>query len=56
MRATRRHTAIGRLVMYIGSRVAKKQVRKNHVKLGAVGIVAAALAGGVVASKAVSNS
>jgi hypothetical protein len=55
MQATRRHTAVGRLVVKVGSLIAKRKVRQNRVKLGAVGIVAAAVAGGVVASKA-SNS
>ena len=56
MQATRRHAVVGRLVLKLGSLIAKKKVRQNRVKLGAVGIVAAAVAGGVVASKAASSS
>jgi hypothetical protein len=56
MQPTRRHTAVGRLVLKVGSLIAKKKARQNRVKLGAAGIVAAVVAGGVVASKAGSNS
>jgi len=51
MSGTRRNTALGWLVWKVGSRVAKRKARQNKVKLGAVGVVALALAGGVAASR-----
>lgn len=56
MKATRRHTALGRLVVMIGARVVKKKAGGRPLKLGAAGIVAAAVAGGLMAAKAGSNS
>jgi hypothetical protein len=52
MSGTRRNAALGWVVWKVGSRVAKKKVRDNRVKLGAAGVVAAALAGGVVVARA----
>ena len=54
--ATRRHTAIGRLVVFIGKKVAKKKAQSRRAKLGAAGIVALALGGGVAAARAGSDS
>lgn len=48
---TRRHTVIGRLVVKIGSRIAKKKARENRLKLGAAGVVVLALASGVLAAR-----
>ena len=53
--ATRRHTAIGRLVVAIVKRVGKKKARENRVKLGAAGIVALALGSGVLAARSSSS-
>ena len=51
MSGTRRNTALGWLVWKIGSRVAKRKARQNRVKLGALGVIALALAGGAAASR-----
>jgi hypothetical protein len=51
MSGTRRNAALGWLVWKVGSRVAKKKARENRVKLGAAGVVAVALAGGVAAAR-----
>jgi hypothetical protein len=51
MSGTRRNAALGWLVWQIGSRVAKKKARQNRGKLGALGVVALALAGGAVAAR-----
>jgi hypothetical protein len=53
---TRRNAAIGWLVLKIGSRVAKKKARQNRSKLVAAGVVGTAVAGGVVAARAGSDS
>jgi hypothetical protein len=46
------YTIIGWLVWQIGSRVAKRKIARNRVKLGAAGIAAAVLvAGAVVAAR-----
>jgi hypothetical protein len=47
---------IGWLVVKIGSRIAKKKARDNRAKLGAAGVVGLALASGVVAARAGSDS
>lgn len=49
--STRRNAALGWLVWKIGTRVAKKKAGQNRAKLGAVGVVALALAGGVAAAR-----
>jgi hypothetical protein len=56
MSGTRRNAALGWLVWKIGSRVAKKKARENRVKLGAAGVVAVALAGGVAAARSGAES
>ena len=48
---TRRHTAIGKLVVWIGKRFAKKKAQSPKVQLGAAGIVALALGSGIVAAR-----
>ncbi|MET0762137.1 MAG: hypothetical protein ABWZ63_07365 [Thermoleophilaceae bacterium] len=45
------YTVLGWVVWQIASRVAKKKVQQNQVKLGAVGIVALVLIAGVAAAK-----
>jgi hypothetical protein len=51
MSGTRRNAALGWVTWKVGSRVAKKKANQNRVKLGALGVVALALAGGVAASR-----
>jgi hypothetical protein len=50
------YTVLGWLVWQIGSRVAKKKAAQNRVKLGAVGVVALVVAGGIVAGRAAGGS
>jgi hypothetical protein len=52
---TRGYTVLGWLVWQIGSRVAKKKISQNKVKLGAAGAIALVLVGGVVAAKSASS-
>ncbi|MEA2422673.1 MAG: hypothetical protein QOF55_1772 [Thermoleophilaceae bacterium] len=49
------YTIVGWLVWQIGSRVAKRKVAQNRVKLGAAGVVLLVLLGGVAAAKAGSS-
>ena len=51
MSGTRRHAALGWVVWKIGSRVGKKKAKEHRGKLGALGVVALALAGGLAASR-----
>jgi hypothetical protein len=53
--STRGYTVLGWIVWQIGSRLAKRKVAQNRVKLGAAGVVALVLIGGVVAAKAGGN-
>jgi hypothetical protein len=46
------YTVLGWLVWQIGSRVAKKKIARNRAKIGAAGVIALVLIGGVVAAKA----
>jgi hypothetical protein len=46
------YTVLGWIVWQIGSRVAKKKIAQNRVKLGAAGVVVLVLLGGVAAAKA----
>jgi hypothetical protein len=52
---TRGYTFLGWLVWQIGSRLAKYKIAENRVKLGAAGVVALVLIGGVIAAKAGSD-
>jgi hypothetical protein len=45
------YTFLGWIVWQLGSRLAKHQMAKNRVKLGAAGVVALVLVGGVLAAK-----
>jgi hypothetical protein len=45
------YTVLGWAVWQIGSRVAKKKMAQNRAKLGAVGVIALVLLGGVLAAK-----
>jgi hypothetical protein len=53
--STKGYTLLGWLVWQIGSRVAKKKIAQNRVKLGAAGVVLLVLLGGVAAAKAGSS-
>jgi hypothetical protein len=46
------YTVLGWIVWQIGSRVAKKKIAQNRVKIGAAGVVLLVLLGGVAAAKA----
>jgi hypothetical protein len=56
MTGTRGYTVLGWVVWQIGSRVAKKKIRQNRAKLGAAGVIALVLVGGVLAARAGSES
>lgn len=45
------YTVLGWAVWQIGSRVAKKKMAENRVKLGAVAVIALVLIGGVLAAR-----
>jgi len=46
------YSVLGWVVWQIGSRVAKKKMAQNRAKLGAAGIVALVLVGGVLVARA----
>jgi hypothetical protein len=46
------YTVLGWVVWQIASRVAKRKVTQNRAKIGAAGVVALVLVGGVVAARA----
>ncbi len=48
---TKSYTVLGWVVWQVGSRIAKKKMAENRVKLGAVGVVALVLVGGVIAAR-----
>jgi uncharacterized iron-regulated membrane protein len=50
--STKGYTFLGWLVWQIGSRVAKRKIAQNRVKLGAAGVVLLVLLGGLAAAKA----
>ena len=45
------YTVLGWIVWQIGSRVAKRKMAQNRVKLGAAGVVALVLVAGVLAAR-----
>ncbi len=49
------YTLLGWLVWQVASRVAKRKMAQNRVKLGAVGVIALVLLGGIVAARASSD-
>jgi hypothetical protein len=49
--STRSYTVLGWLVWQIGSRIAKRKIAENRGKLGAAGIVALVVIGGVIAAR-----
>jgi hypothetical protein len=50
--STKGYTVLGWIVWQIASRVAKRKISKNRVKLGAAGVVLLVLVGGLIAAKA----
>jgi hypothetical protein len=46
------YTVLGWVVWQIASRVAKRKVQQNRVKIGAAGVVALVLVAGLAAAKA----
>ena len=52
---TRGYTVLGWVVWQIAHRVAKKKIQQNRMKLGAAGVVALVLVGGVLAAKSSSE-
>jgi len=49
---TKGYTLLGWIVWQLGSRVAKREMADNRVKLGAAGVVALVLVGGILAARA----
>ena len=49
--STRGYTVLGWAVWQIASRVAKRKIARNRVKLGAAGLVALVLVAGLAAAK-----
>ena len=49
--STRGYTVLGWAVWQIATRVAKRRIRQNRVKMGAVGVVALVLVAGLAAAK-----
>ena len=50
------YTFLGWVVWQLGSRLAKNQIAKNRVKIGAAGVVLLVLMAGVAAAKSGSDS
>jgi hypothetical protein len=48
---TRSYTILGWLVWQIGSRLARRKMAQNRVKLGAAGIVTLVVLGGIIAAR-----
>jgi hypothetical protein len=49
--STRSYTVLGWIVWQIASRVAKRKIHQNRIKLGAAGVVALVLIAGLAAAK-----
>jgi hypothetical protein len=49
------YTVLGWIVWQIGSRVAKRKMSENRMKLGAAGVVTLVLVGGILAARASSD-
>jgi hypothetical protein len=45
------YTFLGWVVWQLGSRLARRSIAQNRAKLGAVGVIALVLLGGVIAAK-----
>ena len=50
--STRGYTFLGWVVWQLGSRIMKRKIADNQVKVGAAGVVVLVLLGGVAAAKA----
>jgi hypothetical protein len=48
---TRAYTVLGWVVWQIASRVAKRKIHQNRVKLGAAGVVVLVVLGGILAAR-----
>ena len=48
---SRGYTVLGWIVWQVGSRVAKRKMAQNRVKLGAAGVIALAVVGGILAAR-----
>jgi len=48
---TRGYTVLGWITWQIGTRVAKRKMAQNRVKLGAAGVVLLVLLGGIIAAR-----
>jgi hypothetical protein len=46
------YTVLGWIVWQLGSRVAKRRMAQNRVKLGAAGVIMLVVIGGIVAARA----
>lgn len=56
MKTSSGYTVLGWLVWQVGTRVARRKMAQNRLKLGAAGVVAGVLVAGVIAARATSNS
>ena len=45
------YTFLGWVVWQLGSRLARRSIAQNQAKLGAIGVIALVLIGGVIAAK-----
>jgi hypothetical protein len=52
----RGYTVLGWVIWQVTQRVAKRKIRQNRIKLGAVGVVALVLVAGVAAAKSGSEA
>jgi hypothetical protein len=48
---TRGYTVLGWVVWQVASRVAKRKIQQNRVKLGAAGVVLVVVLGGILAAR-----
>ena len=55
MSTTRGYTILGWAVWQIATRIAKRKIEQNRVKLGAAAVVALVLVGGILAARASSG-
>jgi hypothetical protein len=53
--SSKRYTLLGWVVWRIAARVVKKKIAQNRAKLGAAGVVALVLVGGIAAARAGSS-
>jgi hypothetical protein len=49
---TRGYTVLGWIIWQVGWRLAKRELARNRVKLGAAGVVLLVLVGGLIAARA----